>query len=148
MPKIFGTSLFGILAAAIVFYIVGMIWYSPLMFSEMWMAANGIEMGEAEARIQAMGPMFFVWGLLISFVMMCGLAFILQHAGASVLKTCVKIAAVVAALLIVPMIFQGMLYEGKTLQGVGIDAGYILVGLSIAAAVLSLFRGKDAIGED
>ena len=141
MPKIFGTSLLGILAATVAFFAVGWLWYGAL-FMEKWATLTGVPMdGEMQ-----MGPM--LGGLLITLVQVVGLSFILQHAGASVLKTCVKICAIVAVLIALPIIYYGQNYEGRALDLFWIDASHMLVGYIVVGLVLSFFRGKDAIGED
>ena len=146
MPKIFGTSLWGILAAGIALYFLGFLWYG-FLFSDAWMAANNITMEEATARNAELGPMMFVWGILITLVQVIGLAFILNHSGASVLMTCVKICAIVALLIALPLMGYAVLYEGRSINALFIDIAHVLIGYAIVGAVLSFFRGKDAIGD-
>ncbi|HHL42481.1 MAG TPA: DUF1761 domain-containing protein, partial [Hellea balneolensis] len=74
MPKIFGTSLIGILAASVVFFMLGWLWYG-IIFQEMWMGLAGIT--ETEPN-----PMTMVWGFVITVVQVLGIAFVLNHAGA------------------------------------------------------------------
>ena len=38
-------------------------------------------------------------------------------------------------------------YEGRSINGFYIDLGHIFVGYCLAGAVLSFFRGKDAVGD-
>ena len=41
MPKIAGVNVLGVLLAAVAMFFIGFIWYG-LLFTEPWMAANGL----------------------------------------------------------------------------------------------------------
>lgn len=140
MPKVFGTGLLGILAATIVFFLIGWLWYGGL-FAEQWHSLSGMPKSDSMEMIQ------LLIGILISLAQVIGLSFILHHAGASVLATCVKICAIVAILIAMPIIFYGQNYEGRAMGLFWIDASHLLVGYIVIGAVLSFFRGKDALGE-
>ena len=146
MPNIQGTSLVGIIAATIVLYFVGFLWYG-FLFSEPWLAAAGLTEAEAKAIGDGLGPMMFVYGILITLVQVFGLNYILQQSSASVLGTCVKICATIAILIALPIMAYASLYEGRPISGLGIDLGHILIGYCLVGAVLSFFRGKDALVE-
>ncbi|MBL4871232.1 MAG: DUF1761 domain-containing protein [Robiginitomaculum sp.] len=146
MPKIFGTSLAGILVATIVFYLLGFLWYGVL-FSDQWMVANGIAEEAAKAHADKMGAMMYVAGIIITLMQVLGLAYILHHASASVLMTCVKICAIIAVLIALPLMMYAHIYEGRSHQAVGLDFAHVLIGYALVGAILSFFRGKDAIGD-
>jgi Sec-independent protein secretion pathway component TatC len=146
MPKFFGTSLAGILAATVVLYMLGFLWYG-FIFTDAWLAATGMSAEEAKAIGDAHGPMMFVWGILITLLQVLGLTYILNHSGASVLATCVKICAIVALLIALPIMAYASLYEGRSINGLFLDLGHIFVGYCLVGAVISFFRGKDAIGD-
>ena len=59
MPKIFGTSLLGILAATVVFYMIGFLIYGVL-FSAQWMEYAGMTEAEAMARNEQLGAMMYI----------------------------------------------------------------------------------------
>ena len=142
MPKIFGTNILGILAASIALYLIGFAWYSAL-FGQQWQALTGITEEMGHANMEKLGPMFFVYGLLITLGQVLGLAYILQHASAARLVTCVKICVIIAALIALPIIAYDSLYGFVPLKLLYIDIGHLLVGYSIVGMILSFFRGKD-----
>lgn len=146
MPKIFGTSLLGILAATFVFYMLGFVWYGVL-FTDAWMASTGMTEAAATAHAEKMGAMMYVGGIFITFIQVLGLAYILNQSGASVLATCAKICALVAVLIAIPLMSYGVLYEARSPSALHIDIGHILIGYALVGIVLSFFRGKDAVGE-
>ncbi len=138
MPKIHGTNILGILAAAIGFYVVGFLWYG-VIFMEKWMTLQGLPM---DGEMQVM-PM--VWGFIITVVQVIGINYILHQSGAKVLSTCAKIAAIIGLLLAVPFASYASIYAGAPLELFMIDASHLLVGYIVAGVILSFFRGKDAI---
>ena len=146
MPKIFGTNLLGILAAAVAFYLFEFLWYG-VMFSEMWMAFTGITEAEALAQSEKLGIMMYIGGFAITLMQAFGLAYILHHASASLLLTCVKICAIIAVLISLPMMMYGHIYEGASHQAVILNFAHTLIGYILVGAILSFFRGKDAIGD-
>ncbi|MEP3890987.1 MAG: DUF1761 domain-containing protein [Hellea sp.] len=140
MPKIFGTNLLGILAAGIVFWLLGWIWYG-MVFSEMWHALTEIPKPTEEV----MDPKIMIGGILASIAMALGLAYILQHSSASRLGTCAKISAIVSLLIGMPLMAMDNLYQGEPLKLLALDYSYVLVGFAVMGVILSFFRGKDAI---
>lgn len=140
MPKIFGTNLLGILVAAIAFFLLGWVWYG-MLFMEPWMAIHGLSADSGSGASSMIG------GFVISLLQVLGLSFILQHAGATTTPTCIKICAIVGLLLAVPMTAYAVNYVGKPVNLLLIDGSYSLVGFALIGAVLSFFRGKDAVGE-
>ena len=138
MPKINGTSVLGILAATIGFYMVGFLFYG-VIFMEKWMTLAGVPMdGEVN-------PMTYVWGLLITLLQVLGLNYILQHAGAKTLATCAKISLIVAVLIPVVVVSYAMIYAGAPSELFLIDAAHMLLGYVLAGIILSFFRGKGAL---
>ncbi len=142
MPKIFGTSLLGILAAGIVFWLLGWIWYG-MVFTDMWHTLTGVPKPEEEI----MDPKIMIGGIVSSIAMALGLAYILQQSSASLLGTCAKIAIIVSALIGLPLMAMDNLYQGEPIKLLVLDYGYVLVGFAIMGIILSFFRGKDAIGD-
>lgn len=146
MPKIFGTNLLGILAATVAFFMLGWLWFG-ILFQAQWLEGVGLTLEGATAIAEKSGAMMYVWGIVISLVQAIGLAFVLHHASASKLMTCAKISGIVGLLIAVPIAGYGTLYEGNPLIGLIVNGSYSVIGYAIMGAVISLFKGKDAIGE-
>jgi len=145
MPKLHGTSLLGILAAAVALYLLGFLVYG-ILFGEQWMAWNEMTLEDATAINEKLGPMMYVYGFLISLLQVVGLNWVLQQSGASVLSTCAKIGAFVGVLIILPVMCYAVLYEGRSVNALLLDFVHSLIGMVLAGTVLSFFRGKDAAG--
>jgi len=142
MPKIFGSSLLAIFLATLLFYIIGFMIYG-LLFGEQWMAFAGMTEAEALARNEALGPMMFVWGLLITLAQVLGIALFIKNADVtSAAKGLIK-GAMLATLFALPVMAYNWLYQGSSANLLGLDYAHLLIGYSLAGAVLGFFRRKD-----
>ncbi|MDB2439875.1 DUF1761 domain-containing protein [Hellea sp.] len=144
MPKIHNTSILGLLAATLAFYIVGALWYG-LIFAQPWMEMAGITEAEALARNEKLGPMMYLYGLLITFAQVLGLNWLINWAGASRWRKCLEVVLVTATFIAFPIMLYSWLYEGQSFRGDILDLGHIAVGYGLAGLILSAFRGKDAL---
>ena len=137
MPRVFGTSVLGIFLASLAFFVVGFLWYGVFFMKE-WAVLTGTPT-DGDMSITPL-----IVGFMITLVQVLGLSFILQHAGASTLVTCVKICGLIALLIAFPIMAYNLNYEGRPLALFKIDGSHILVGYLLVGVVLSFFRGKDA----
>ncbi|MEE9347123.1 MAG: DUF1761 domain-containing protein [Robiginitomaculum sp.] len=147
MPKIFGSSLLGILLASLALYMLGFIWYG-ILFEDLWISLSGISKEAAQTNMESMGAMGFVWGIIITLAQVLGLAYILNHANAARLGTCVKIGAIIATLIALPVMAYNVLYGGSSAKLLGLDYAHLLIGYAIACAILSLFRRRGALASE
>jgi hypothetical protein len=118
---------------------IGFLWYGVL-FSDQWISLQGLTIAEVEARNASLGAMMYVWGLIISLVQVIGIGAVLNWAGASVLITCAKIGAMIALLIVTPVLGYNVLYAGSPQDLLLIDASHLFVAYVLAAMVLGFFR--------
>lgn len=138
MPKVAGLSLVAVAAASIAFYLVGFAWYG-LLFSEAWMAAQGVTAEQAQQDPN--GPIWMVGGFLITILQVLGIGLAIKWRGAASLPGAVTTAIVLWLLLALPFTLYAYLYlpaHNATL--LMIDASHLLVGWTLAAAVLALLK--------
>ena len=127
-----------VLLAAVVYMIVGSLWYSPLLFAKPWMKLLGIskdKMGNPDSLPKL---------LIISFV--CGLvmAYVLSH----VINAFQATNAVDGAMggfwmwlgFVATYGLVNTLYAGKPLKLFYIDTGYYLVSLVLMGMVIAAMR--------
>ena len=144
MPKIFGHSLLAIILATIIFYMVGFAIYG-FLFSEQWMTYAGMTEAEALARNEALGPMMFVWGLLITLAQVLGIALFHKKANISSAGKGLLKGAILATLFALPVMTYNWLYQGSSANLLGLDYMHLLIGYSLVGAVLGFFRGKSDV---
>jgi hypothetical protein len=127
-----------ILAAAAAYWILGALWYSPLLFSKPWAKSVGINMNDPNAK-KGMGA-----SMVASFVLM-----FITSIGLAVIYKIIKIHDAVHALefgLFFGVVFSltaisiSFVYEKKPLALYLIDGFYHVAGLIVASLVLVLWH--------
>jgi len=141
MPKIFGSSLLAIILATLLFYVVGFVIYG-LLFSEQWMTYACMTEAEALARNEALGPMMYIWGLVITLAQVLGIALFLKKANVNSAGKGLMKGAMLATLFALPVMAYNWLYQGSSANLLGMDYIHLLIGYGIAGAVLGFFRAK------
>ncbi|MEP7065877.1 MAG: DUF1761 domain-containing protein [Gemmatimonadota bacterium] len=132
-------NVLAIVVAAVVAFLIGGLWYSPLLFAKQWMAAHAHTPEDVE-RMKADAPRAYG----ISFVAFLVMAFVLQllinHLDA---HTWQKGAAWAAHLWLGFAATIGLManvYSGGKFPVFLIDAGYQLVYLLVMGAILGAWH--------
>ena len=124
-----------ILVAAVAAFLIGALWYSPLLFAKAWVRANGYT-PEKLAAMQANAARAY-GGSFVAFVVMASvLGLLLRHTGAD--STADGAAWGFHAWLgfALPIGFTANLYSDKPAAAFLIDAGYQLVYMTVMGAIL------------
>jgi hypothetical protein len=124
-----------ILAAAVVTFVLGGLWYSPLLFARPWMADNGIK--EEEIRRRSPVPIFagsFAGALLAAVVLAMFLG------PSATLAFGVTAGFLVGFAWVAPAFLSTFLFEGRPLRLLLIDAGYHVVSFTLQGAILGAWR--------
>lgn len=126
-----------VLVAAVAYWILGAIWYSPVLFARPWAAGVGIALPE---RGQRPPIALFVTSFLAFFVVAMAMAFLAGATGVSgdigaalLLGLITGVGFVVSVLLVTHM------YEQRPASVWLINAGYNLLGFLLVAVIVSLW---------
>ena len=123
-----------ILAAAISAFVLGGLWYSPVLLGSAWKKANGFE-----SNPPAAGPKVFIVAFVLSLVMAVNLAMFLNDP-----KTTAAWGATAGFLAGFGWAAMGIgivsLFERRSISYVLINGGYLTVGLTVMGAILGAWR--------
>ena len=137
MPKLFGLNVVAVLAAAIVFYILGYIWYG-ILFQSQWLTAIAMTKEQTQA---AMNPMWMAVGALITIVQVVGIGLVLKWSKAASLGSAVATTAVIWLALALPIVAYAYVYmPAHSEMLLAIDGVHLLLGWGLSAAILSLLK--------
>ncbi len=131
-----------ILIASILATIVGMLWYSPLMFGRMWARLRGLHFEskkEYQAYQRSMALLYlgaFVATTLISLTLWA----LLGLMGISKVDGALLLATILWGGFIIPATFSAALFDKKSLKLWALDAGCAYVSMLVMAIVLMLLR--------
>lgn len=111
---------FAVLAAALSTFVLGGLWYSPLLFGKAWMLANGFTDSDLQSLSKAR---MFGWSFLFSLVMALNLAMFLAGslAGLGWVAMAIAIAGV---------------FENRSWKYIAINGGYMTIAFVIMAAII------------
>lgn len=129
-------NLWAVLVAAIMIWVLGAIWFSPVLFAKPWAAIVGRQMGEK--------PKGVVWGMICSFIGDLLLAFILVHvvlwAHSNTWFDGIHYGAITWVGFVAAIMYPQTIYEGRPLRYFTITGGYWLVAFLAAGALLAVWH--------
>jgi hypothetical protein len=129
-------NLWAVLVAALAFWMLGAVWYSPALFAKPWMAALGVSPDGPKKGFAAAMISSLIGNLLSAFVL---LHFILWSASDS-MATGAFIGFLCWLGFFVGVQFPQSLYEKRPMVVFAINAGYWFVGLVGLGALLAVWR--------
>lgn len=132
-------NLTSVFVAALAAFLVGMVWYSPLLFAKPWMALSGMSPEDCKARQKkGMAPLMiaaFAMCLLMAFAF----GYVVTRTNSGSLVDAMRKAALLWGGFVVPVLAAGVLWEKKPLALFFINAGHYLVTLLVISAIIVTF---------
>ncbi len=137
-----------ILVAAIVIFILGGLWYSPMLFSKKWMALQNKTEEQARAEMASANmPLMYVSAFITALITAAVMAHILSHLVSGpdyVIHPSAAHGAMFGFLcwlgFAAPSSYGTALFSGKPKQLWLIDSTYNLVSFVLAGAILAVWR--------
>jgi len=127
-----------VLVAGIVIFLIGGLWYSPLLFARRWVALLG--KSEEQLKANTGGPasyaMVFVCGLVTAFA----IAVVIAHFRPLPTLKGIEVAILCWAGFAGATSFGTSLFSGERRGLWLINSGYNLVSFIVAAVILNLWR--------
>jgi Protein of unknown function (DUF1761) len=125
-----------IVVCAVIVWVIGAAWYSPLLFAKPWVAIVGRKMGEKPKGVYTGMIGSLIGDLLLCFV----LAHIVIWSGAGSWMDGMHIGLLMWAGFFAATMFPQTIYEGRPMRYFLINAGYWLVSLVAVGAVLAIWH--------
>jgi hypothetical protein len=129
----FGVHPVGVLMAAVATFLIGMIWYSPILFARPWVALNGYT-PEKLADMKRGAPRAYGISFLAYLILGTGIAAVV-HGGPS-LEGMWK-AVHLWAFIVMPVSLTGLVFSDRRFGAWLIDALYQFVYFAAMGAILS-----------
>ncbi len=135
-------NLTSVLIAAVLSFILGWLWYSPVLFGNPWTKLNGFTKAHMKAAqkkgMKGMLPQM-IFSFLCSAVMIYILGIVLMSIGASTVSEAVLAAFVVWLGFFAATMINMVLWEGKSFSLYLIAIGHHLAVLVLSAVILTLW---------
>jgi hypothetical protein len=128
-------NILGVVAAAVAYYILGALWYSPLLFAKPWMSAMGktmeeIKQGSSPAKAMGISAITALTTIYI-------LAVFVKNVGADTLMEGAMIGFLLTLGLIATSQLATVLFEGRNHRLYVIYLAYQFVGLMLAGGIIT-----------
>lgn len=129
-------NLWALLAAVVASFVVGAIWYSPLLFMRPWLAMAGVE----KLRFDAGLPKALIGDLIGSLLMAFVLVHAIVYAGASDLGTGLFVTFWNWLGFVALVLLGSVTYEHRPWRYYAINVGYRFVAMMAMGAILTVWR--------
>lgn len=127
-------NFWALLVSAVIIWVLGAIWYSPVLFAKPWMKMVPSCAKKQLAMFAGMGSSF-VCDLVLSLI----LWHVVSWAGARTWETGALVGFLVwLGFIVAPQLPQGI-YESRPFKLFAINTGYWLVSLLISGALLAVW---------
>ncbi len=126
-----------ILVSVVSSFILGALWYSPLLFGKPWMKMMGFtQQHMEEAKKKGMAKLY-IGNFIATLIMVYILSHFVDYAQAKTITDGLQLGLWVWLGFIVTLQFGSILWEGKPFKLFLINTSYRLVELLIVASILS-----------
>ena len=126
-----------VLVSATVYWILGALWYSPVLFAKPWMKNLG---KTREQLMEGFSKLSFLWSFFWSFVASYGIARILVWANGTTVIDGFLVGLLAAICFILSPMVINNLFERRPKSLLAINASYHGVALIIVGIIIGLWR--------
>lgn len=131
--SLFSVNIWAVLVSGVAYFMVGALWYG--VFAEPWMAGIGKTREDLQQK-----PTDYIVSLLAEILVAFVIAIVLRAFAAVTIPDAIFVAALIwFGLSLMPTILH-YTYEDRSFSLLAINKGYDLVGMILAAVILTLWR--------
>ena len=128
-------NIWAILVITGIYFILGALWYSPLIFGNIWAKVLNFNMDELEQK-----PINFIGAVIAAFITTFFLALLLEVIGTYDIFIGLIVGLIIGVGFVLTNRIYDVLYENKNFKAYLIDAGYHIVALIIAGLILGAWQ--------
>ncbi|MDP8905830.1 MAG: DUF1761 domain-containing protein [Chloroflexota bacterium] len=121
-----------VIIATVAGLVIGFVWYAPPVFGRRWAKAAGVELGNP-------APTVYIGSVIATLVAAAVLAVLAASVAVANIVDGAILGALVAVGLVAPWAAMQWLYERRSVEWFGINAGYALVALTVMGAIIGYF---------
>ena len=124
-----GVSWMGVIVGTVVAFLVGWLWYSPMLFGKRWASDQGLELGNAQDMpIPAMG------------MQVVGLFLMSWFVGVTAVSNAL-LTVILATVAFTALGISGGMFSRQSAYVRNVNAGYWIVALVVMIICQGIFRG-------
>ena len=127
---------FAVITAALSAFVLGGLWYSPLLFGKVWMRANGFSETDLASFSKAR---MFGWSLIFALIMSLNLAMFLAAPGTNIMWGMAAGALAGIGWVTMAIAILGV-FENRSWGYIAINGGYMTVAFVVMGAILGVWH--------
>jgi Protein of unknown function (DUF1761) len=128
-----------VVVSAVAVFVIGALWYSPILFGKQWVKAHGHTPEKLQAMRASMGRAYGV-SFLCYLVMAAAMSILIGRMGIFLPIGGVKLGAVIGFGFAATIGLTANMFSEKPLAAYLIDAGYQIVYLMVMGVILTVWR--------
>jgi uncharacterized protein DUF1761 len=129
-----------VIVAAIVYWLLGALWYSPLLLANRWVALMGKTM--EQMKQSGNSPMPYIIALVCNLVIAYVLALVCNASGATTMAKGASTGILMWLGFVGTITLTTYQFDGRPVALWAINYGYALVGMIIMGAILGAWKKK------
>jgi MFS family permease len=130
------TNYWAIIVSAVAYFILGAVWYSPVLFAKPWMQ----NVGRSEEQLRGGSKVVYLYTLIALMVICFVTSFIIWILGTSSVLSAIKVGLFLSLGYTTTVISINNWYGQRSGKLTLIDAGYHVVGIVVATIILTLWK--------
>lgn len=139
LSLLFSINFVAVAAAACAFFIIGSLWFSPLLFSSIWVKEleqhNVVIKQPTQADLVSKMLLTYAANFITAWAMGC----LVYLTGSATILSGLILGTIVALGFAVTSVGSVFIWESRSLKLFLIDVGYPVVGIIVSAIILSLW---------
>jgi hypothetical protein len=132
---VWGISIWYVLLATVVYFAIGSVWYSPVMFVKQWRAELPTKKNGMDTNLQTAMLIGFLCTLILVFVE----TYFISVTGTTTVARGAFLGAKLWLGFVGTTALINSMYAGGSKKLLAIDQGYHLVGIVVAGAIIGYF---------
>lgn len=124
-----------VLVSAAAYYILGALWYTPMLFGNQWMNL----IGKTKEELQGASKITYLYCFILIFINVCVLSGVIYLSGATGAMSGLQTALITGLGLVGTTQAINYMFQFKPLKLYLIDAGYHIAGMALAGLILGMW---------
>jgi uncharacterized membrane protein len=129
-------NIWSVIVATVVTFIIGAIWYSPVLFGKEWMTLTGCDDKQVNDAKKKGVVKFYIIQLIITFISFCVLGFAMSAIGANTTSNGAFIGILAWLGFIFPMNVGSLMWERRPFKLVLINSVNTLLNFVVGGAII------------
>lgn len=126
-----------VVVAAVVYFVIGALWYSPALFGTAWMRGIGKTKDQMAGGSAALN---YLMGLITAFIASYGVARIMVWSGGNSIRDGIITGILVGVCFVLATMFMNDSFEKRPMGLTIINVLYHIVGLLVAGIIIGAWR--------